>query len=408
MRIKNINNKKYIIFASAFLMWFSIYAYQSNFTPYMESLEFSPTMIGLIIGSYGFSQMILRIPFGILSDKLGTRKLFIIVGITFTFLSAVFLFLSENVFVILFARASAGIAASTWVSFMVLFSSYHDKEKAVNAVSTLDFFGSTGQLFGIICGSLLVSFTLWKDKSAFLLAVIIGFISFILSFAIYEDKEKLKNNVKNHPVRLTPATPPQRGIIPKSGIIEILSNKTLIIVSVLGAISQLISFSTIFGFTPAYAKEVLNINEFQNGILMVFSYMPNAFGALILGKFISGKIKEYNVILTGMLLLAISTVIIPFIKDYYLLVVTQTIAGFGKGISFPLFMGLSIKKIPESARGTAMGIFQAVYSFGMFFGPFITGFIKEKFEVGAAFILIGIVCLICSVISYFSLKKLDL
>jgi len=377
-------------------MWFSIYSYQSNFTPYMESLKFSPTIIGLIIGSYGLTQMLLRIPFGILSDKLGTRKLFIIIGIIFTFLSALFLFLSENVFVVLFARASAGIAASTWVSFMVLFSSYHDTEKTVKAVGTLDFFGSSGQLGGIICGSLLVSFTVWKDKSAFMLALIVGFISFILSFAIYEDREKLKKN--NNVAGTLRATP----------LREILSNKTLIIVSVIGAVSQLISFSTIFGFTPAYAKEVLNINALQNGILMVFSYMPNAFGALILGRFITGKFKEYNVILVGMLLLGTSTILIPFIKDYYLLVITQTIAGFGKGISFPLLMGLSIKKISENARGTAMGIFQAVYSFGMFFGPFITGFIKEQFELSAAFILIGSVCFVCSVVSYFSLRKLDL
>ncbi|MCL1858531.1 MAG: MFS transporter [Oscillospiraceae bacterium] len=387
-------------------MWFSIYSYQSNFTPYMESLEFSPTMIGIIIGSYGLTQMLLRIPFGILSDKLGTRKLFIIIGITFTFLSAVFLFLSENIYVILFARASAGIAASTWVSFMVLFSSYHETDKTVKAVGILDFFGSTGQLGGIICGSLLVSFTVLKDKSAFILAVIIGFVSFILAFMIYENKDKLKKNINKSPhVTLSNAPPHRMGI---NKLHEILSNKTLIIVSVIGAISQLISFSTIFGFTPAYAKDVLNINAFQNGILMVFSYMPNAFGALILGKFISGKFKEYNIILTGMLLLGACTILIPFIKDYYLLVITQTIAGFGKGISFPLLMGLSIKKISENARGTAMGIFQAVYSFGMFFGPFIVGIIKEHLEVGAAFILIGIVCLICSVISYLSLRKLDL
>jgi len=189
---------------------------------------------------------------------------------------------------------------------------------------------------------------------------------------------------------------------------KILSNKTLIIVSILGALSQLISFSTIFGFTPAYAKDVLNINEFQNGILMVFSYMPNAFGALVLGRFITGKVKDYNVILFGMLSLGLSTILIPFIKDYSVLLITQTIAGFGKGISFPLLMGLSIKKVPENARGTAMGIFQAVYSFGMFFGPFIVGIIKEHFELSTAFILIGSVCFVFSAASYFSLKKLDL
>ena len=391
-------NKKIIMFAATFFMWFSIYSYQSNFTPYMqETLKLSPTMIGIIIGSYGFTQMLFRVPLGILSDKLGTRKLFIIIGISSTFLSALFLFLSTNVYVILFARASAGIAASTWVSFTVLFSSYYEKDKAVKAVGTLDFFSNTGQLSAIIVGSLLISFTVWKDKTAFMLALIIGLIAFVLSFFIYEDKAKLLSNKT-----------PNSNINGKSKISEVLSNKTLIIVSVIGAVSQLITFSTIFGFTPAYAKEVLNTNSLQNGILMVFSYLPTAFAALFLGKLVAGKIKAYYLVVCGMLLLGITTILIPLIKDYSLLVFTQALAGLGKGISFPLLMGLSIKKISESARGTAMGIFQAVYSFGMFFGPFITGFINEKFELGAAFILIGIVCLICTITAYFSLRKLDL
>ena len=410
MRKNKIIDKKHIIFAATFFMWFSIYTYQSNFTPYLESLEFSPAMIGLIIGSYGFTQMLLRIPVGILSDKLGTRKLFIIIGITFTFLSALFLFLSKNVLVVLFARASAGIAASTWGSFMVLFSSYHDKDKAVKAVGTIDFFNNTGQLGGIICGSLLVSFTVFKDKAAFVLAMAVGIMAFILAFFIYEDREKLKRSSAPN-ANITPAPDSRQAANPiskKSKIKEILSNKTLIIVSVIGAVSQLITFSTIFGFTPAYAKETFGANALQNGTLMVFSYLPTAFGALFLGRFLAGKIKEYKLVFIGMLLLGLTTILIPFIKIYALLIITQIIAGFGKGISFPLLMGLSIKKISENARGTAMGIFQAFYSFGMFFGPFISGIIKERFELGAAFILIGTVCFACSVISYFSLKKLDL
>ena len=279
-----IKNKNIIIFATAFLMWFSIYSYQSNFTPYMQSLEISPKMIGLILGSYGFTQMILRVPLGILSDKLGTRKLFIITGITFTFFSALLLLLSDNVFVILFARASAGVAASAWVSFMVLFSSYHSKDKTVKATGTLDFFSGTGQLGGIICGSVLAAYTVWNDKSAFMLALIVGLISFVLSFMIYEDREKLKQNAKKTP------DVPQSGIEKSAGLAEILSNKTLIVVSVIGAVSQLITFSTIFGFTPAYAKDILGINALQNGILMVFSYLPTAFGALFLGRYLTGRV----------------------------------------------------------------------------------------------------------------------
>jgi MFS family permease len=374
----------------------------------MQSLEFTPIMIGIIIGSYGFVQMLLRVPLGMLSDKLGTRKLFIIIGITSTFLSASLLFLFDNIYVIWFARAIAGIAASTWVSFMVLFSSYYEKDKAVKAVGTLDFFSSTGQLSGILCGSLLVGFTVMGDRSAFLLAAIIGIIAFALAFLIFEDRERLRGD-KTPAAAAAPSLQKRANEQnAKPRITEILSNKTLMIVSVIGMISQLITFSTIFGFTPAYAREVLNITPFENGILMTFSYLPTAFGALFLGRFLSGRVKEYKLVFAGMLLMGITTILIPFIKIYRLLIISQTIAGFGKGISFPLLMGLSIKKISENARGTAMGIFQAVYSFGMFFGPFITGFINERFELGAAFILIGSICFICSVISYFSLRKLDL
>jgi MFS family permease len=292
---------------------------------------------------------------------------------------------------------------------MVLFSSYYDKDSAVKASGTLNFFSTIGQLCAILCGSLLVSFTIWKDKSAFLLAAIVGFIAFICSFAIYEDKEKLNSekaaksaqtaqNAKNE---LSDSNS-------DSKFTEVISNRTLIIVSLIGAISQLITFSTLFGFTPAYAKNELGINSLQNGILMVVSYIPTAFGALFLSKYLSGRIKEYKLVMLGMTLMGVTTMLIPFTGNYYGLILTQTIAGFGRGISFPLLMGLSIKKIRENQRGAAMGIFQAVYSFGMFFGPFITGLIEENFELGTAFIFIGAVCLIFTLISYFSLRKLDL
>lgn len=56
---KNIN---LFIFVTAFY-WLSIYAYIPTFSPYIESLGASHKMIGLILGSYGFTQMLIRIPF---------------------------------------------------------------------------------------------------------------------------------------------------------------------------------------------------------------------------------------------------------------------------------------------------------------------------------------------------------
>ena len=391
-------NKSYVMFAAAFFMWFSVYAYLPNFTPYMETgpRGFSPAMIGIIIGSYGLSQMILRIPVGLLSDKLGTRKLFITLGMVFTVISGLLLFLSDHFMVILIARVCAGAAVSTWVSFMVLFSSYYDKDKTVKAAGTLNFFNNMGQLGGIIFGTLLTRYSSLEDRAAFLLAAAAGVTAFILSFAIYEDRQKI--NIKTA----------QKGEADKPArFADVISNRNLIIISIIGTVSQLVTFSTIFGFTPAYARAEFNIGPLENGALMFFSYIPTAFGALFLGRYLSGRFKEYKLVVTGMLLMGATTVLIPFTTDYYTLIITQVIAGFGRGISFPLLMGLSIKNFRENQRGAAMGVFQAVYSFGMFFGPFITGLINENFELGAAFIFIGSICLVCTAASYFVLRKLD-
>lgn len=390
-----------IMFAVNALMWFSIYAYQSNFTPYLESLSASATMIGLIAGSYGFTQMILRIPLGILSDKLKTRKLFIVIGIIFTFLSAILLLVSDNVILILIARASAGIAASTWVNFTVLFSSYFDAGKAVGSLGFMNFYSNIGQIGGMICGAAAIAAAtsisgsgIVQYKAAFVLSVAVGIISFILSFKIYEDKEKIASDTKQ------PITAKQ--------IFSLFSDKTLISVSLIGTISQLITFGTLLGFTPKYASDVLNANALQNGIMMVLAYLPTAFGALFLSKYLSGRIKEHILVFVGMTLMAVNTIVIPLISSYTVLVITQIFAGLGKGISFPLLMGLSIKKVPEKQRGTAMGIFQAVYGLGMFIGPLLMGIISDVFEFRLSFVVLGGACLITAVMSYFILRKLDL
>ena len=390
-----------IMFTVTTLMWFSIYSYQSNFTPYLESLSVSATMIGLITGSYGFTQMILRIPLGILSDKLKTRKLFIIIGIVFTFISALLLFLSDNVVLILIARASAGIAASTWVNFTVLFSSYFDANRSVGSLGYMNFYSNIGQIGAMIAGAVLISAvtnivgdgTIYYNSS-FLLAVVVGIISFVLSFRIYEDKEKTAANIKN--------------TITVRQIFGLFTDKTLMSVSLIGAISQLITFGTLLGFTPKYAVDVLNTNALQNGIMMVLAYLPTAFGALFLGKYLAEKVKEHILVSVGMILMAVFTIVIPLITSYTLLVITQIFAGIGKGISFPLLMGLSIKKIPEEKRGTAMGIFQAVYGLGMFMGPLLMGIISDVFDLSLSFVVLGTACFVTAIISYFLLKKLKL
>ena len=77
---KEKKNIRLFIFVTAFY-WFSMYAYIPTFSPYIESLGASHKMIGLILGSYGFTQMLIRIPLGIYSDRINKKKIFVNIGI---------------------------------------------------------------------------------------------------------------------------------------------------------------------------------------------------------------------------------------------------------------------------------------------------------------------------------------
>ena len=65
----NVEKKKRFIFiVTTTLFWFSLYAYIPIFPGYIENSGASHRMVGLIIGSYGFSQMLIRIPLGIVDN----------------------------------------------------------------------------------------------------------------------------------------------------------------------------------------------------------------------------------------------------------------------------------------------------------------------------------------------------
>jgi MFS family permease len=51
--------------------------------------------------------------------------------------------------------------------------------------------------------------------------------------------------------------------------------------------------------------------------------------------------------------------------------------GLANGIGYPVLMGLSIAKVPDAERSTAMGMFQAIYAIGMFGGPWLSGILAR-------------------------------
>ncbi|MGG1519853.1 MFS transporter [Paenibacillus oryzisoli] len=355
--------------AVTMLFWMSMYTSVPIMAPYTEYLGGSHQMAGWVVGMYGISQMLLRIPVGIMSDRFHKRKLFITFGLLFTAITGLGLWVTKDFTWILILRALAGAAAATWVDFTVLFTSYYKHEESTKAIGTISFFNSLGQVAGILAAGWAADGLGWE--AVFILGAILGLLGMAGSFFLIEKVE---------------ADAPR---ITLRGIGEVATDRTLLFVSLLAILSQVLLFATVFGFTPVYATE-LGADKFTLSLLSLFANVPVAVASLFSGRRWSTKYGEKRLVVIGFLLMGIFTFTVPFTHHLWLLMVTQAIAGFGRGLSFTLLMGMSIKHMPADKRATAMGFFQAIYGLGMFVGPVLMGIIGDWFSLNEGFLVLGV------------------
>lgn len=352
------------------LFWFSMYAYMPTFSPYLKSLGVSDKFVGIIVGSYGFTQMLIRIPLGIYSDRINRRKIFIISGVILGIMSSSGMFLFNNPYLMLLFRSMAGAAAATWVTFTVLFSSYYKDNETSKSIGIINSFTKLGQVVAMLGGGAIAQ--RYGQEYPFLMAAVGGLVGLILSLGIQE-----KRRIDHKPINL-------------EELITIAKNPGLLSVSFLAIILQLITYATTFGFIPIVAKN-LGASSIHLGFITVITVIPGIFSAYLSGTFSASRYGERNTIVGGFILIALSCVVVPFIHALPILYGSQIINGFGQGIVFPILMGLSIKNVVSDKRGTAMGFFQAIYGLGMFLGPVLLGFLSDSVGMSIGFYIIGLI-----------------
>ena len=71
---------------------------------FAEQLEGStPSLIGMAIGVYGLTQALLQIPFGLMSDRYGRKKI-IIIGLILFFIGSIVAAVSTSIYGVLLGR----------------------------------------------------------------------------------------------------------------------------------------------------------------------------------------------------------------------------------------------------------------------------------------------------------------
>lgn len=365
---------KYIFLAVSFIFWFSHFIYIPILSPYIEFKGGQYAFIGLVLGSYGLMQFLFRLPMGVFSDLVKVRKPFIIFGMLVSALSCLAFALTDSLGWILLSRSLAGVAASAWVVFTVLYSSYFTDQHIHRAMGSISFVVVLAQFIGMSVSGFIVD--TWGWAAPFWIGGTIGISGALLSLFVSDST----GGIQREPVKI-------------KELASVIREPMLLKVSLLSILAHGIIFTTMFGFIPTYALHI-GLKASEVGFI-VFSFMiPHAAATLLSGSWFVPRVGQWKTLQIAFGATAFFTLMIPLIETNAFLCVVLGLNGFSMGLLFPLFLGMAIESISREKRATAMGLYQAIYAIGMFAVPLLAGILNSSIGIAAGFYFSGLLAMI--------------
>lgn len=377
-----------LFFVISVLFFISISAFDPFISAYASDLGIQPAVIGSIIGAAGLTSLFTRLPVGILSDILHRRKLFLQIGLLITIVTWTVAFFHPSATTLYIGKLSDGLTSATWVIYNVMFASLFSAREAVKAVAILSVASPVGSLVGSTIGGIIAN--QYGYEYSFLTAAIAGGLAFVLLFFV---KEQAK-----------PAQVAQKYSV--KVLTEQLTDRKIWVLAIVGTIAMMVLYGTRDTFTPIVAKD-LGANPFIISLLANTHLIFYGAAAALCGSFFYKKLGLVHTAVIGFLLQGVVAMMIPFATGLPILFVMQAIMGVGFGLCFTVVTSLSIEGTPEYQQSTRMGLFQSIYSGGMFFGPVIMGIVTQKFSLVSGFMLIGSVSLIAVVLTKVLIKPVS-
>lgn len=349
----------------------------SFFLPiYSKLLDMNALEIASLFSILSFTLIIIRPFVGKLIDKVGKKPVLMIAMLSYS-ISYLIFSIATTPLLLYIGRTIQGIASALmWISVYAIVSDTHNLNSISAGFGKVSSAKSTGNIYGCILAFLILCkvpfFKGWKILFIiFALAALFALFKVITTFKenknVYVNK---KINIKNY----------------SSSTI-----KLLVIVFISSLSSSMVSPIIIVYLQDKITTDI-------SGLALTF------FPALIVGSVlsvkigrISDKLGKNKSMIIGILIGAITIIILPNLKSLPIFAVIWTISAIG-GILYDLAeIGLYTQLNTDNDDGEGFGIYTLVSEFGIMIGPLIGGFLYEAISKTSPFYLNGAVMIIVAV-----------
>jgi len=366
------------------LFWFTQYLHVPFQTVYLNEINVSSQLIGLIIGVYGVAQFGLRLPVGLGADRNGNHKLFIIIGMLTAGLGALFRVVMPNGVGFLIANFLSGLASAMWISFMVLYSNYFSKDEQRKAMSKSILANATGIMLAFVSSTLLHHVLGMVYLNA--LAIVTGGIGVCVALKLEKPEPKTE--------------------IPSvKSLLTVLGNKKLLLFSVLALVKQGVQLATVMSFTSQVVRDLGASNTLVGISTIVFMISSVIFARIAVADAFIQRFSRKLLISAILGFVGIYCFLIPNSTTIWQILALQILPALANGILFALLTAEAMSEIPLEKKSTAMGCYQAIYAIGMTLFPAISGALAGTWSMTFAFYFLGLTCLLAMAVSFLHYKR---
>ncbi|MDR1007957.1 MAG: MFS transporter [Campylobacteraceae bacterium] len=327
---------------------------------------------GAVIGVYAISQMIMQVPFGSLSDKVGRKKI-LFWGTIIFIIGSLLCFYASNIYALLLGRLIQGMGAVGAVG-TALISDLVKEETRAKAMAFMGAIIALSFAFSMTLGPVIGGF--FGIDKLFLLTAVLAFLSLFLLVKI-PDSPIIKNSSKYG----------------KRDYIGLLKDENLYRMNITNFLQKMLMTTAFMSIPIVMTQQFLWQKEELWRIYvpaMIFGLL-----AMIPSVIVGEKMKKSKEMLCiGIIFFITSYYFMGYAKNELVFVSGVILFFIGFNIHEPLMQSLTSKYAKVKNRGITLGIFNSFGYFGTFFGGIAGGFFLKYCSMEQIFWIIFSICII--------------
>ena len=359
----------YILFGVTLMAVLGVASISPAFPKIMQELDISLGEVGLLITAFTVPGVVLTPFLGVLADRAGRRKLLVPSLILFGVAGTLCAF-TKDFGIILFLRLIQGIgAASLGTLNVTLLGDLYKGRRRTTAMGYNASVLSIGTAsYPAIGGGLAV--LSWNYP--FLLSFFAIPIGLVVLYALKNPEPENHTGFREY----------------LRGAWKGIRNKRVIGLFIASIMTFIILYGPILTLLPVLSGERFGASALEIGLLLSAMSLSTAVISFHLGKLIR-FVREAHLILIAFILYGVVLAMIPFIHDFWLLLVPSMIFGLAQGINIPTIQTLLASLAPIQYRAAFMSVNGMVLRIGQSAGPVIIGALATGFGAGPAFLILS-------------------